>query len=124
MFDVEKFANEVFKSDARIRYVAVMDNGLHVLVSRMREGVQSITSDADDRFYLEVAPNILIETAERLSPKLGGVESVTIRYQKLLMVFFRLGTFTILLTFEPTIVRPFMSALSASMQALALRYLT
>jgi len=121
--DVDKFAEEVFKSDARIRYVGIVDNGLHVLVSKMREGLQSLTSDASDRDYMQIAPNILIMTAEKLSPALGLVESVTIRYEKLFMVFFRLEDFTVILTFEPTIVRPFMSALSNSMRALAARYL-
>ena len=121
--DVEKFAEAVFKSDARIRFVGIVDNGLHVLVSKTREGVQSLTSDAGDHNYLQIAPNILIETAEKLSPSLGLVESVTIRYEKLFMVFFRLENLTIVLSFEPTIVRPFMSALSDSMQALASRYL-
>ncbi len=121
--DVEKFADEVFKSDSRIRYVAIVDNQLHVLVSRMRDGVQSLTSDDADRYYMQVGPNILIDVAEKLSPALGQVESVTIRYEKLFMVFFRLENFTIVLSFQPTIVRPFMSALSESMQALASRYL-
>jgi hypothetical protein len=121
--DFEKFTEEVFKSDSRVRYLAVIDNQLHVLVSRMREGVRSLTSDADDRQYMQVAPNILIEVAEKLSPTLGRIESVTIRYEKLFMVFFRLENLTLVLTFEPTIIRPFMSALSESMQTLASRYL-
>ena len=121
--DVEKFAEAVFKSDARIRFVGIVDNRLHVLVSKTREGLQSLTSDASDHNYLQIAPNILIETAEKLSPSLGLVESVTIRYEKLFMVFFRLENLTIVLSFEPTIIRPFMSALSDSMQALASRYL-
>lgn len=122
--DVDKFAEEVLKSDPRIRYVGIVDNGLHVLVSKMREGIQSLTSDDDDRNYMQIAPNILIDLAEKLSPTVGQVESVTIRYEKLFMVFFSLENLTIVLTFEPTIVRPFLSALSESMKALASRYLT
>ena len=121
--DVERFAEEVLKSDSRIRYVAVVDDEPRVLVSKMREGLQSLTSDAADRNYMQLAPSILIGIAEKLIPALGRVESVTIRYEKLFMVVFRLESLTIVLTFEPTIVRPFMSALSASMQSLALSYL-
>ena len=121
--DVEKFANEVFGSDPRIRFIGIVDNGLHVLLSKMREGTPRLTSDAADHNYLQVAPNILIEVAEKLSPALGAVESVTIRYEKLFMVYFRLEGLTIVLSFEPTIVRPFMTALSNSMQELASRYL-
>jgi len=120
---VAKFADEVLKSDPRIRYVGVVDYRLHVSVSKMRKDVRSLTSDEADRGYLQTAPNILIDVAEKLIPVLGLVESVTIRYEKLFMVLFRLESFTIVLTFEPTIVRPFMSALSESIQTLASRYL-
>jgi len=120
---VAKFADEVLKSDARIRYVGIVDYRLHVAVSKMRKNTQSLTSDEADRGYLQTAPNILIDVAEKLIPVLGLVESVTIRYEKLFMVFFRVETFTIVLTFEPTIVRPFMSALSESIRTLASRYL-
>ena len=119
----QKFADEVLKSDPRIRYVGIVNNRLDVVVSHMREGVQSLTDSEEDRHYLQVAPNILIDVAEKLSPVLGSVESVTIRYEKLFMVFFRLENFTIVLSFEPTIVRPFMSALSDSMRKLASQYL-
>jgi hypothetical protein len=118
-----KFADELLKSDARIRYVGIVDYRLHVAVSKMRQGVQSLTGDEADHNYLQTAPNILIDVAEKLIPALGLVESVTIRYEKLFMVFFRLESFTIVLTFEPTIVRPFMSALSESIRTLASRYL-
>jgi len=123
LLDVEKFADEVFRNDPRIRYIGIVDSGLHVLLSRMREGAARLTSEAADHNYLQVAPNILIDVAEKLSPALGAVESVTIRYEKLFMVYFRLEGLTIVLSFEPTIVRPFMTALSNSMQDLASRYL-
>jgi len=121
--DVEKFADEIFRNEPKIRYVGIIDNTLHVLVSRMREGVQSLTSDDDDRHWLQLVPNILIDCAEKLSPTLGLVESVTIRYEKLFLVFFRLENLTIAISFEPTIVRPFMSALSGLMVKLGSQYL-
>jgi len=124
LLDVQKFAEEVLRNEPRVRYVGVLDNRLQVLVSEMREGVRSLTqSDEADRHWLQLVPNILIECAEKLSPQLGLVESVTIRYEKLFLVFFRLENLTIALSFEPTIVRPFMSTLSDLMQTLASKYL-
>lgn len=89
----------------------------------MREGVQNLTSDEEDRHWLQVVPNILIDCAEKLSSQLGLVESVTIRYEKLFLVFFRLESLTVVLSFEPTIVRPILSALSELMRTLSSRYL-
>ena len=71
MLDVGRFVEEVFKSDDRIRFVGIVDNELHVLVSKMRNGMTSLTPDVHDRNYLQIAPNILVETAEKLSPALG-----------------------------------------------------
>ena len=122
--DVDKFAEEAFRNEPRIRYVGILDNELHVLVSRMRAGIQNLTADGLDHNWLQVAPNILIDVAEKLSPALGRVESVTMRYEKVLVVIFRLEGFTVVLSFEPTVVRPFMSALGELMQTLAPRYLT
>ena len=121
--DVERFVEEVFRNEPKVRYVGVLDNRLNVLISRMRGGVQNLTSDEEDRHWLVLVPNILIECAEKLSTPLGLVESVTIRYEKLLLVFFRLEELTIVLSFEPTIIRPFMTALSESMRKLGSRYL-
>jgi len=121
--DVQKFAEEVFRSEPKVRYVRVLDNRLHVLLSRMREGVQSLTSDEEDKHWLVLVPNILIDCAEKLSPALGLVESVTIRYQDAFLVFFRLENLTVVLSFEPTVIRPFMTALSESMQKLGANYL-
>ena len=118
-----KFADEVLKSDPRIRYVGIVDYKLNVSFSKMRKDVPSLTSDEADRNYMQTAPNVLIDVAENLIPALGLIESITIRYEKLFVVLFRLGSFTVVLTFEPTIVRPFMSALSESIQTLASRYL-
>jgi hypothetical protein len=121
--DVQGFAEEVLKVDPKIRYVGIVDTKLNVVVSRMRGDLRSLTSDRSDRYYLQIAPNILIDVAEKLSPALGRVESVTIRYEKLFMVYFRLEGFTIVLSFEPTVQRPFMSALTEQMQQLSSRYL-
>ena len=121
--DVEKFAEEVFRNEPKVRYVGILDNKLNVLISRMRQGVHSLTSEEDDRHWLVLVPNILIDCAEKLSHPLGLVESVTIRYENVFLVFFRLENLTIVLSFDPTIIRPFMTALSESMRNLGSRYL-
>jgi len=42
--DAQKFAEEAFRVDPRIRYVGIVDNEFHILFSKMREGVQSVTT--------------------------------------------------------------------------------
>ncbi len=122
--DTDKFVEEVFKKDGRIRYVGIVDREFHVLVSKMREGVQSLTPDESDRNFVQLMPSIILDSVEKLSPFLGVVESVTIRYAKVFLVLFTKGSYVIVLSFNPDIQRPFMSALTEWMQSLASMYLS
>lgn len=122
--DADKFVEEVFKKDGRIRYVGIVDRQFHVLASKMREGVQSLTSDQSDRNFVQLMPSIILDSVEKLSPLLGVVESVTIRYTKVFLAFFTKGSYVIVLSFDPDIQRPFMSALTEWMRSLASLYLT
>ena len=122
--NANKFAEEAFRMDSRIRYVAIVDRQFHVLVSRMREGVASITPEEDDRNFVQLMPPIILDAVEKLTPLLGTVESVTVRYEKVLLVFFAKGNYVVVLSFNPTVTRPFMTALTETMQSLASQYLT
>ena len=122
--DADKFVEEVFKKDGRIRYVGIVDRQFHVLASKMREGVQSLTPDESDRNFVQLMPSIILDSVEKLSPMLGVVESVTIRYSKVFLVLFTKGSYVIILSFYPDIQRPFMSTLTGWMQSLASQYLT
>ena len=122
--DANKFAEEAFRMDSRIRYVGIVDRQFNVLVSRMREGVASITPEEDDRHFVQLIPPILLDAVEKLTPLLGIVESVTVRYEKVLLVFFTKGNYVVVLSFSSTVTRPFMSALTGKMLSLASEYLT
>jgi len=70
-------------------------------------------------------PPILIDAVEKLwAPLLGTVESVTVRYEKVLLVFFSKANYVVVLSFNPDVSRPFMSALTDFIQSLASQYLT
>jgi hypothetical protein len=122
--DVEKFAEEAFKKDSRIRYVGIVDRQYHVLVSKMRPGVASVTPDDTDRNFVQIIPPIIVDAVEKFSPLLGVVESVTVRYEKLFLVFFAKGDYVIVLSFDPNVQRPFMTSLTEWVQSLASRVLT
>ena len=122
--DADRFAEEAFRMDSRIRYVAIVDRQFHVLVSKMREGLQSITSGDSDRNFAQLFPPIILDSVEKFSPLLGVVESVTVRYEKVLLVFFTKGNYVIVLSFNPDVQRPFMSALTGWVQTLASQHLS
>ena len=123
MLDVNKFAEEALRKDGRIRYVAIVDNEFHILVSKMREGVQSITTEEQDRNFVQLMPPIIVDAVEKLQPLLGKLDSVTVRYEKVLLVFFRLANLVVVLSFDPNVTTAFSSSLSDSMRMLSSLYL-
>jgi hypothetical protein len=121
--DAKKFAEEALKKDSRIRYVAIVDRQFNVLVSQMREGIASLTPAGSDRNFVQLMPPIILDAVEKLAPLLGPVESVTVRYEKVLLVFFSKGNYVLVLSFNPEVSRPFMSSLTDFIQSLASQYL-
>lgn len=121
--DVEKFANEAFRRDDKLRYVGIVDNQFHVLLSTMREAVDSVSSAEDDRRFIQIMPPILVDAAEKLQIILGALESVTIRYEKVLLVFFRVKKLIVILSYDPKVTTPFVSAVSDLIRILGSTYL-
>jgi hypothetical protein len=122
--NVEKFAQEAFRKDSRIRYVGIVDNEFHVLFSKMREGVQSLTTEEQEHNFVQMMPPIIVDAVEKMQPLLGKLDTVTVRYDKMLLVFFHMETLFITLSFDPNVTTPFISSLSESMRTLGLLYLT
>ena len=91
----EKFTEEAFKKDSRIRYVGIIDNQFHIISSKMREGVQSITTEEQDRNFVQLMPPIIMDAVEKLQQLLGKLDNVTVRYEKVLLVFFRVQNLTV-----------------------------
>jgi hypothetical protein len=116
---VEKFAEEALRADSRIRYVGIVDNQFHILLSRMREGVQSIASGEEERNFVQIMPPIIVDALEKMQPMLGKFDNVTARYEKVLLVFFRMQGLIVILSFNPDVSTPFVSSLSESMRRLA-----
>jgi hypothetical protein len=122
--NVEKFAEEAFRKDNRIRYVGIVDNEFHILFSKMREGVQSLTTEEQEQNFIQLMPPIIVDAVEKMSPLLGKFDNVTVRYEKVVLVFFRMKNVVVTLSFDPNVMRPFMSSLSESMRMLESLYLT
>jgi hypothetical protein len=121
--DVEKFAEETFKADPRIRYVGIADNEFHILLSKMRDGVQSVTTDEQERNFVQIMPPIIVDAVEKLQPVLGKLDNVTVRYEKVLLVFFRMEGLVVILSFNANVSTPFISSLSDSMRKIGSAYL-
>ena len=80
--DPEKFVEEAFKKDSRIRYVGIIDDQFHIVLSKMREGVQSITTEEQERNFVQLMPPIIVDAVEKLQPLLGKLDNVTFDIRK------------------------------------------
>jgi len=69
-------------------------------------------------------PPIIVDAVEKLQPLLGKMDNVTIRYEKLLLVFFRMEGVVVVLSFNANVTTGFISSLSESMRKLGSDYLT
>ena len=86
----------------------------------MRESVQSVTSEEQERNFIQLMPPIIVDAVEKLQPLLGKLDNVTVRYEKMLLVFFRVQNLTVVLSFNPNVSTPFMSSLSETMRTLSI----
>ena len=75
-------SEEVFRLHPKIRWAAFSRDSGEVVFSQMREGVESHTSEVDDRAFMELGPLFMSGIAERLrSKKTGGVESIVVNLE-------------------------------------------
>jgi hypothetical protein len=89
----------------------------------MREGVQSVTTEEQERNFVQIMPPIIVDAAEKLQALLGKMDNVTIRYEKVLLVFFRMQGVVVTLSFNANVTTGFISSLSESMRKLGSLYL-
>jgi len=102
---------KIFKLDNRIRSVVITDMNYHTIVSKMRRGFESLTP-LDAESTLSMIPRIMVENAQRLEPYLGSIETVSTRYKKAMLVFYRAREYIVLLSFEPSVETPFHTKLA------------
>lgn len=85
---------ELFRVHTKIRWVAFCDDG-KVVFCQMRPGVESYTSNEDDRAFMQFGPLIVSGVAERLthSGGAGKLQSVVVNLDKdsVLLMKFRYG---------------------------------
>ena len=120
----ETFVQEMFKVDRSIRYIAIVDNEYHVLVSTQREGVPSFTTDETARNFVSIIPQIIIDSVDKLSRFLGEISGVTAHYQKALVVFYPLDNLIVIISFHAGVETPFYDRIAEAVKKLSAQHLT
>ena len=120
MANIKEIAENIFKLDKRIRYVAILNHQYDLLESRMREGVSSLTPAQTDRDFMTVAAPLIVDAAEKLRPFCGAIRRLAVRYDKVLLVFYRTTLHLVVLSLEPQVEQALLDEIGNSVRKLEL----
>lgn len=122
--DAEAFIHEMFKAESTIRYIAVVDTEYHILASKQREGVPSLTSEETERNFMSIIPQIIVDSVNKLTPFLGDVGGITAHYQNALLIFYRIENLIVIISFQPEQATPFYDKITEAFRKLSAKHLT
>ena len=120
MLDVKEITDSIFKLDKRIRYVAILNHQYGLVESRMREGVASLTPAQTDRDFMTLAAPLMVGSAEKLRPFCGAIRRLAVRYDKVLLVFYRTAAHLVVLSLEPHAEQALLDRIGDSVRKLEL----
>jgi len=86
----------------------------------MRGGVSSLTPAQTDRDFMTIATPLIVDAAEKLRPFCGSIRRVTVRYDKVALVFYRTAAHLVVLSLEPGVEQPLLDEIGASVRKLEL----
>jgi len=118
--DIKDATESIFGLDKRIRYIAILNHHYDLLESRMRQGVASITPSQADRDFMTLATPLMVGAAEKLQPFCGMIRRVTVRYDKVLLVFYRTAAHLVILSLEPQVDQALLDEVGKTVRKLEL----
>jgi len=86
----------------------------------MREGVSSLTPAQTDRDFITIATPLIVDAAEKLRPFCGSIKRVALRYDKVLLVFYRTAAHLVVLSLEPGVEEALLDEIGNSVRRLEL----
>lgn len=90
----------MFLLHPKIRWVGLASEKGDVIFVKMRPGVNSLSPEEEDRSFMELNPLLILGACGRLSKWAGDVESIAIRYEKVVMFLIRNNGKILALTME------------------------
>ena len=111
-------ADVIFGLDKRIRYVAILNHQYDLLESKMREGTTSLTPAQTDREFMTIAAPVMVDAAEKLKHFCGSMRRVVVRYDRVLLVFYRTLVNLVVLSLEPSVDEALLDKIGSSVKQL------
>jgi hypothetical protein len=120
LIDVKGVTETLFKLDNGIRFVAILNHRYDLLESRRRQGVASITPSQADRDFMSLAAPLMMSAAEKFQPFCGVIRRVTVRYDKVLLVFYSTTAHLVILSLGPQAAQALLDEIGKSVRKLEL----
>ena len=120
LIDNKEITENIFKLDKRIRYIAILNHQYDLLESRMRGGVSSLTPAQTDRDFMTITTPLIVDAAEKLRPFCGPIRRVTLRYDKIALIFYRTTAHLVVLSLDPEVEQPLLDEIGNSVRKLEL----
>ena len=111
-------ADVIFGLDKRIRYVAILNHQYDLLESKMREGTTSLTPAQTDREFMTIAAPMMVGAADKLKPFCGSMRRIVVRYDRVLVVFYRTLVNLVVLSLEPSVDEALLDKIGSSVKQL------
>ena len=119
--DFKLISDKIFAIDNEIRYFAVVDREFHLIQSKMRETIPSLTSEEIDSNFYSILPPIIIDGLSKLSPYYGSLTTIGIRYEKVVAIYCPVQDYIFILTLNPRVETPLLDKISNSLKTIVER---
>ena len=122
--DSEGFIRSMFEADAGISHIAIVNNEYRFIASKQREGVSSFTTLQTEKDFMSIIPPIIVDAVEKMQPFFGHLNGLVAHYEKVLMIFYRIGEMVVIVTYAPDVATPFYDKITGAFEKLSKQYLT
>jgi hypothetical protein len=105
----EQIADIILSVDKNIRYVGVITSSPkhEVILSRMREGVSSMTPEHGDREFIRTTPETILDLCKSQERDLGNIKYSLLCFRRVTLMFFRAQKYVVVMSLEAgTFARP------------------
>jgi hypothetical protein len=105
----EQIAEVIFSVEKNIRYVGIigLSPGHEVRLSRMRDGVNSLTPEHRDREFIRTIPETILDMCTSQGRDLGEIRYSLLCFRRLTLTFFRTQQYVVVISLEAgTFARP------------------
>ena len=105
----EQIADIIFSVDKNIRYVGIIEPSPshEVKLSRMGEGVNSLTLGHGDREFIRTIPETILGMCKSQERDLGNIRYSLLCFHRLTLMFFMTQGYVVVMSLEAeTIARP------------------